>query len=145
MTSCTTAGLTPQMADFVDTNVLVYAVDPDDVTKQAVAQQVIDDDSLVISSQVLSEFVAVVRRRFPAQFTWAECALTVRTFSRLRCVAVDAALVRSALDIADHHQLSYWDALIVAAAARAGCSRLITDDLADGAVIAGVSVVNPFT
>lgn len=132
------------MIDFVDTNVLVYAVDPDDTVKQMVAQQVLDDDSLVISSQVLSEFVVVVRRRFPEQFSWRECFHAVRAFGRLRCVAMDAALVRSALEIADHDAMSYWDALVVAAALRAGCDRLLTEDLADGSTIAGVLVANPF-
>ncbi len=132
------------MADFVDTNVLVYSIDPDDLDKQAEVQRLLDDGSLVISSQVLSEFVAVVRRRFPETFTWSECGLTVRSFSRLRCVAVDAPLVRSALVIADRNPLSYWDALILAAASRAGCERLLTEDLADGSMIAGVLVTNPF-
>lgn len=133
------------MADFVDTNVLVYSIDPDDLDKQARAQRLLDDESVVISSQVLSEFVAVVRRRFPETFTWSECGVAVRSFSRLRCVAVDAPLVRAALEIAGRNLLSYWDALILAAAARAGCERLLTEDLDDGSTIAGVLIINPFT
>ncbi len=98
----------------------------------------------MIGSQVLTEFVAVVRRRFADRLTWSECGLAIRTFSRLRCVAVDAPLLRAALDIADQHTLSYWDSLVVAAAVRANCDRLLTEDLAAGSVVAGVLVVNPF-
>jgi len=42
------------------------------------------------------------------------------------------------------HQLSYWDSLIIEAAAAAGCTTLLTDDLTDGQIIRGVRVTNPF-
>ena len=48
------------------------------------------------------------------------------------------------IEIADRNPLSYCDALILAAASRAGCERLLTEDLADGSMIAGVLVTNPF-
>ncbi len=60
-------------------------------------------------------------------------------------MTVDAPLVRAALEIADRNRLSYWDALILAAAARAGCERLLTEDFGDGSTIAGVLITNPFT
>jgi predicted nucleic acid-binding protein len=54
------------------------------------------------------------------------------------------ALMRAALAARAAAKLSFWDALIVAAAAGAGCEALITEDLNPGQVIAGVRVVNPF-
>ena len=44
----------------------------------------------------------------------------------------------------DRSQLAWWDALIVAAAIRADCRWLLTDDLHDGQRFASVIVVNPF-
>jgi hypothetical protein len=59
-------------------------------------------------------------------------------------VAIDADLVSAAVSGSRTWRLSYWDALIVAAASSAGCTRLLTEDLADGAAFGGVRVVNPF-
>jgi predicted nucleic acid-binding protein len=44
----------------------------------------------------------------------------------------------------DAAQLSYWDALIVAAAERGGCDRLLTEDLQHGQRLGALTVVNPF-
>jgi hypothetical protein len=68
----------------------------------------------------------------------------VARMRELPVVAVDADLVTAAISGSRTWQLSYWDALIVAAAAAAGCTRLLTEDLADGADYAGVRVENPF-
>ncbi len=46
--------------------------------------------------------------------------------------------------IAERHQLKIYDACIIASASLAGCKTLYTEDLTDGAVIAGVAIVNPF-
>jgi predicted nucleic acid-binding protein len=51
----------------------------------------------------------------------------------------------TAWSLQDRHSLSYWDALIVTAAAAGGCKRLLIEDLADGETYGGVTVVNPFT
>jgi predicted nucleic acid-binding protein len=59
-------------------------------------------------------------------------------------VAVDRELVLSAVDTATRYQLALWDALIVEAAARAGCERLLTEDLNHGQEIRGVRIENPF-
>jgi predicted nucleic acid-binding protein len=49
-----------------------------------------------------------------------------------------------ALDLHEKHALSYWDALIVASAHIAGCSVLLTEDMGNGDVLAGVKLINPF-
>jgi predicted nucleic acid-binding protein len=59
-------------------------------------------------------------------------------------VANDFALVREAILLSRDAALSFWDALIVAAA-RSGAATLYTEDLNDGQVLRGVLVVNPFT
>jgi predicted nucleic acid-binding protein len=52
--------------------------------------------------------------------------------------------VRTALGTASHRRASYWDALLVATAAEGGCTAILTEDLADGAVLDGARIVNPF-
>ncbi|MDR1634943.1 MAG: hypothetical protein LBS27_08530 [Bifidobacteriaceae bacterium] len=48
------------------------------------------------------------------------------------------------IELSRTHQLAYWDGLVIAAAAGAGCPLVLTEDLADGAVIGGVAIRNPF-
>jgi len=60
-------------------------------------------------------------------------------------VALSAQLVVSAIETSIEHQVSYWDAMIIEAAASSGCTVLLTENLNAGAVIRGVKIVNPFT
>ena len=64
--------------------------------------------------------------------------------SGLTVVPIDRDLVLGAIDLTERASIAYWDALIVRAAASAGCRRLLTEDLNHGQVIDGVRVENPF-
>lgn len=132
---------------FVDTNVWVYAVDADEPAKQAQARAVLQpsgDNALVLSAQVLGEFYVTVTRKFGRRVSEDAAWSMVERMRHLPVVPIDADLVAAAISGARAWQLSYWDALIIAAAAAAGCSRLLTEDLADGATYGGVRVENPF-
>jgi predicted nucleic acid-binding protein len=61
-----------------------------------------------------------------------------------RPVQLDQVMLESAWDVQDRFQLSFRDALIVAAARAAGCGYLLTEDLQDGQVLDDLRVVNPF-
>jgi predicted nucleic acid-binding protein len=50
----------------------------------------------------------------------------------------------SALDLAATHKLQFWDALILNAAAEAGCALLLSEDMASGFVWRGTVVIDPF-
>jgi predicted nucleic acid-binding protein len=51
----------------------------------------------------------------------------------------------AAADLATDHQLSIWDAVILSAAAEAGCRLLLSEDLHEGFTWKGVTVTNPFS
>lgn len=135
------------MRTFVDTNILVYAYDRADIEKhdRAVATLAeLDPGDLIISTQVLSEFFVVATRPnqrllSPQAARDAVVALSVTTVE-----PVDVDLVRRALDVHSTALVSYWDALILAAAVRAGCARLLTEDLTAGSIVQGVRIENPF-
>lgn len=132
---------------FVDTNVLVYAYDRGEPEKQKVALALLeagDADSFVISSQVLGEFFTVVTRKLATPLHHDEAASAVLALSDLAVVPVDASLVREALDLLAGEQVSYWDALIVVAARRGGCVRILTEDLRTGGTVSGIRIENPF-
>lgn len=135
------------MKTFLDTNVLVYAFDGADPAKQEIAQGVLRDsvaDSLVISSQVLSEFFVVVTRQLVTPLALDVAAAAVRQFSALQVIPTDSALVRKAIEHVETDQVSYWDALIVAAALQARCTTLLTEDLQAGRRLGSLQISNPF-
>lgn len=131
---------------FVDTNVLVYAVDDADPVKRDRAREVLGDSAaqLVLSAQVLSEFYVVVTRKLEAPLSEQDAAEAVRDLARLPVVVADAELVMAAVALSRQAQLSFWDAQIVAAASVAGCDRVLTEDLSDGAELSSVRIENPF-
>jgi len=131
---------------FVDSNVLLYAVDEADRKKREVAREwraeLWKSRRGRVSFQVLSEFyVNAVRKRPSAR---EEARAEVRDLLAWNPVVADAALLGRGWKIQDRYQLSYWDALIVAAAKAASCRYLLTEDLQAGQEFEGVEVVNPF-
>lgn len=135
------------MADraFLDTNVLIYA-DEREGPKSAAARALIEAAFVagagVVSTQVLQEYfsVATKKRGMTPEFA----RRNVELYASLDVVTVDAPLVLAAIDLHRLHAISFWDALIVRAAAVAGCRRLLTEDLNAGQTIDGVRIENPF-
>ena len=130
---------------FVDTNVLVYAFDDADPAKRDRARSLLADDvPLVISAQVIGEFYMVVTRKLAIPLSEAHASAAVDELLRLPVVPIDAELTRAAVSTSRAARLSYWDALIIEAAAAARCDRVLTEDLAAGSTIRSVRVENPF-
>lgn len=133
---------------FVDTNVVVYSADesPASRSKHDVAVELLKDDpeNLVLSTQVLQEFYHVVTRKLAQPLDAERAAAAVRALVKLDVVGSDADLVLTAIETSRAAQISIWDALIIEAARRAECKRVWSEDLADGQVIRGVRVENPF-
>ena len=134
------------MASFLDTNVLVYAFDRSEPEKMESAQRLLADSDrdFVISAQVLSEFYVTATRKLDPPLENSAVLEALQYLRRLPVVAIDDRLVATAATIAAAESLSLWDAQVIAAAARAGCEEILTEDLNDGQVIAGVEVRNPF-
>ena len=136
--------------DFFDTNVLVYAIDNRDAGKQTTARTLLTDaienDTGTVSAQVLSEFfvISTSARRVPEPLSHADARLVIEQVSVLPVVEVDLALVRRAVDTCGRYQISYWDGLIIAAAERARCSRIFSEDLNSGQFYNEVLAINPF-
>jgi predicted nucleic acid-binding protein len=131
---------------FVDTNVLIYALDQADQKKFQAArvwrEALWKSQRGRISFQVLQEFYVKVTQKWPAGRD--EARAEVRDLLAWRPVAVDAALLERGWRIQDRYQLSFWDALIVAAAKSASCRYLLTEDLQADQNLDGVLVINPF-
>ncbi len=131
---------------FLDTNVLVYTDDGGDRRRARLAlaavQEAIESREGVISTQVLQEYFSVTTRKLGTDPAVAR--RKVQLFATLEVVQVDVELILGAVDLHRLHAISFWDALILQAAGRAGCEVLLTEDLQAGRAISGLRIVDPF-
>ncbi|HUR05843.1 MAG TPA: PIN domain-containing protein, partial [Nonomuraea sp.] len=121
--------------------------DDGEPTKQAQARRLLKPENqrdLVISAQVRGVFYVTVRRKLAVVLPEREAVLLIESMRQLPIVPIDSSLVSVAIAASREWQISYWDALIVAAAQASGCEVLLSEDLSDGAVYSSVRVENPF-
>ena len=133
--------------DFLDANVLVYAYDVTDRAKQSIAQDLVRRavaGGMVISTQVLAEFAATLLHKLTPAPSSADVIALLDTLAPIRLVAPDHDIVRRAVEAKAAYGLHFYDGMIVAAAERAGCERIWSEDLNPGQKYFGVTVANPF-
>jgi len=133
---------------FIDTNVLVYAYDAKAGRKHEIARDLLTElwsrEGAVLSIQVLQEFFVTVTRKISRPIEPRLAREIVEDLLTWSVVVIDGASVLAAIDLQGLEKISFWDALIVAAAQKAGTKVLLSEDLADGRVFADVTVRNPF-
>lgn len=134
---------------FVDTNVLVYHRDSTEPEKQARAAEWMarlwDEGSGRVSVQVLEEYYVTVTGKLRPGMPRDEAREDVAALRAWNPLVPDARILDDAWSIEDRYGLSFWDAMIVAAARRLGCAILLTEDLQDGQDLDGLLVRSPFT
>lgn len=127
---------------FFDTNVLIYAFASND-PRSARAESLIAEGG-VIGVQVLNEFTNVTRRKLRWQWEQIEASLAVVEELFGPVAPLTKAIHTRAVTLAREHELSVYDALIVAAAKDAGCEVLFSEDLQHGQKFGTLTVENPF-
>ena len=131
---------------FIDTNIIVYTDDKSARKKRTVALDLIGRARLegwgVVSTQVLQEYFVTATRKLAVSSDIAR--RKVELLGRLDLVIIDLVDVIGAIDLQRLHGFSFWDALIVRCALRAGCKILYSEDFQSGRLIDGLEVVNPF-
>ena len=131
---------------FVDTNVLLYALDRAEPWKQEKARawrgELWKRKCGRIGIQVLQEFYANVVRKWPSASELARSE--IRNLMAWRPVVVDTDLLEHSWKMQDRYRLSFWDSLIVAAAKSSACQFLLTENLQAGQDLDGIIVINPF-
>lgn len=129
-------------SEFLDSNILVYAFTTD---VRAVRAQELLERGCIINVQGLNEFTNVARRKLG--MTWQEvreALAAIRTLCRA-ILSLDLDVHIDALRIAERHGYGIFDALIIAAALRADCGILWSEDMQDGLVVdSRLRIVNPF-
>lgn len=133
---------------FVDTNVLVYAHDLDAGPRHAIASRLVaelwETRAAVISTQVLQEFYVNATRKIPSPLSRSTARQIVRTYGAWQTEPIGLPDILLASELEEQHQLSFWDALVVATALKGGAARILTEDMSDGRKVAGVRIENPF-
>ena len=133
---------------FVDTNVLVYSRDASEGPKQVRAvdwlSKLWDSGRGTLSVQVLQEYYVTVTRKLSPGLPADEARDEVRDYAAWRPLSVSTELLERAFDAETRFGLSWWDALIVAAAQTLSCRFLLSEDLQDGMDFDGVMVIDPF-
>jgi predicted nucleic acid-binding protein len=131
---------------FVDTNVLLYAVDVGEAEKHRAAvawrAELWKSRRGRVSYQVLHEFYVQATRKDPKRVEAVRAE--VRDLLAWEPVTLDATTLEAAWSLQERFRLSFWDALVVAAALTANCRYLLTEDLSHGQDLDGLRVVSPF-
>ena len=133
---------------FVDTNVLVYRHDLSEPAKQRRSDDwlrlLVRLRSGRLSFQVLLELYAALTRKLRFGIDRRKAQEIVRDFTVWQPVAIDLGVMERAWRLQESHRISWWDALIVAAAQSCECRALLTEDLQHGHSFGRVQVINPF-
>jgi len=126
---------------FLDSNILIYAFS-DDPRSERARQLLVGG---IVGIQSLNEFANVALKRLG--LNWDEVDFALDRILRL-CELdgpIDLEIHRTAMLVARRYKLAVYDALILAAALRASCDRLWSEDMHDGLLVEGqVTVSNPF-
>ena len=133
---------------FVDTNVLVYRHDASSPVKQSRADDwyrlLWRQRSGRLSYQVLQELYSALTRKLKPGLDAAKAQQIVRALAAWRPMPVNLSILERAWSLQSNHAVSWWDALIIAAAQVGECDVLLTEDLQHGQMLSTVRVVDPF-
>ena len=133
---------------FVDTNILIYAHDLDagprhDIAASAV-EKLWENENGAMSTQVLQEFYVCITKKISKPFFQARARGIIENYLSWYIEINEPDTVLLASEIEERHLLSFWDALIIAAACRAKVDKILTEDLNHGQEIEGILIENPF-
>jgi predicted nucleic acid-binding protein len=136
----------PTTPAFVDTNILLYAAstNPSEAGKRDAARAILVAGDYGFSVQVAQEFFVNATGKLKPPLSSTDAMEFLRAVSPAAVVDLDYALFEEAVQIQERFKISYWDSAIVAAAKRARCDTLYSEDLANGQIYDGIRVVDPF-
>jgi predicted nucleic acid-binding protein len=132
---------------FVDSNILIYAHDADAEPKRERAVEKLrglwESGAGRLSVQVLQEFYVNVTKKLATPVSRSTAREVVHSYGAWVLEPTTPDTVTRAIDIAEMAQITFWDALIVAAAEQVQATYIYSEDLNAGQSIAGVKIVNP--
>jgi predicted nucleic acid-binding protein len=133
--------------DFIDSNVLVYAYDVSAPAKQRIAQDLVRQavaGEVLVSTQVLAEFAATLLHKLTPPAAPDVVLAILDALGPIKVIRPDGDLVRRAVEARATYGVHFYDGMILAAAERAGCKRIWSEDLNADQQYFGITVANPF-
>ena len=130
----------------LDTNVLAYAEGVNGEDRKATALRILRDfteHEVVVPSQALGELFVVLTRKAKRDAAAARAAV-LGWADGFPLVDTTPAVVMDAMELVAAHRLAFWDAVMLAAAAQAGCRMLLSEDMQHGFTWRGVTIQDPF-
>lgn len=138
-----------QPREFVDANVLVYAFDSSAGAKHEAAVRLLNrlwqSDTGQLSVQILQEFFVTITRKVATPMPVDDAELRVREFTAWKVFSPTADDVVAAIGVARKMKVSFWDAMVLHAAAESACDVCWTEDLNAMQRWRGVEIRNPFS
>jgi predicted nucleic acid-binding protein len=131
---------------FLDANVLLYTSSnaAEDKTKRERAQALMIAAPFALSANVLQEYIANALRKKQLRISETNIHAILKLAATATVLPVSLELILASVQIRRRFQVSHWDATIIAAAEKLGCSTLYSEDLKHGQNYDGTRVVNPF-
>jgi predicted nucleic acid-binding protein len=131
----------------LDTNILAYAEGVNGASRKAstlALLQQLPPDSTFLPVQILGELFNVLVKKAGRAPSAARAAM-LNWGDAFPLIETSASVLLSAADLVTDHTFSIWDAVILSAAADAGCRLLLSEDMQDGFTWSGVTITNPFS
>ena len=133
---------------FVDTNIFVYFRDSADENKQSIASECLtkvwENKTGCISTQVLNEYFVTVTKKIRTPLSVSDAWSDIEELEKWNPVNINIELLKVAYSAISIYSLSWWDALIIAAAKICECSSILSEDFSTQKDYFGIRVINPF-
>lgn len=133
--------------EFLDSNIVLYAYDPNDVRKKRIAQELLNKGlagECIVSVQVLAEVATTLLHKVKPPALPEAVAEILDLLGPIPTFSPDRDTVRRAVQACSHYGVHFYDGMILAAAEQAGCKRIWSEDLSAGQTYFGIRVENPF-
>ena len=133
---------------FLDSNILVYTDDSNDLDKQKRALALIksggESRNAILSTQVLQEYFSASTRKLKTPVETVQRKIELLS-KRLEIYSISTEDISAAIDLHRLHSFSFWDSLIIRMAQKSNCSILYSEDMQNGRQIGCVKIINPFS
>jgi predicted nucleic acid-binding protein len=130
----------------LDTNVLAYAEGVNGTDNKTIALDILKgfaEHELMVPAQALGELFVVLTRKAKRDAAVARSAVLGWSDS-FSLIDTTPAVILEAMELVTTHRLAFWDSVMLAGAAQAGCRMLLSEDMQHGFTWRGVTVQNPF-
>lgn len=131
---------------FIDSNIWLYAFSTDkkEETKRILAKQLIQEKTIVISTQVINEVSSNLLKKH--KIDEATLLTLIDSFyEKYQIISFNLKIFQSASNLRNNYSLSFWDSLIVASALFSNANFLYSEDMQDGLIINNkLTIINPF-